>query len=591
MRIYRKVTYLGLLALISLSSCTKYLDKAPTADISEKDVFSNFNNYQGFVEGMYDNIIEWVHGYSNFGRFNLGGDDIMPTSNLLQWVNADYQSIVNGNISPYYNTLGANIQGPWNTTSTRRKAIWQNSWFGIRQANIAIAHLPELQVATDEQRKFIEGQAYFFRGYFHLQLIKAWGAIPYIDTVLTPSSDMKIPVKGLYETLEKVVSDLQRSAELLPVDWDLTATGQPTLNRNIGRATKGWVYANLAECLMFAASPLFNGTATGNYSYNLDYCKRAAAACWQVIKLANQGVYSLEPWATYSDMFYKLDNTFPRSKEIIQPSPQRGNCRYFASAFLFTDIGTDSWFDAPTQNYVELFETENGLPINDPESGFDPMNPWEHRDPRFRYNIMVDGDRRVKNASGDLAFAQLYTGGRDRSSTNSLTGFGMKKYWDVTINRIDNGWGRYTYAIPKLRLAEIYLIYAEMANEAYGPSGKDPDADLTAIDAVNIVRHRALMPDVNAKFLNNKEDFRARIWNERAVELAYESKRWYDIRRWHVAHLSQYRELRGLDFDEGHTYFKSFIVQTVPFAERNYWMPFPISQVNLYAEWKQNPGW
>lgn len=592
MKIFRRITFLSLLTLIVLSSCTKYLDKAPAADISENDVFSTFNTFQGYVEQMYDNVVEWVHLNSHYGRFNLGGDDIMPTANYLTWVNADYRAIVSGNITPYYNTNAQVANGIWSGKVTRNQGIWQNSWFGIREANITLSHLKDLKVATDEQRNFIEGQAYFFRGYFHLEIIKAWGAIPYVDTVLTPSSNMEIPVKGLYETMEKVALDLQRAAQLLPVDWDKTATGQPTLGRNIGRATKGMALGKLSECLMFAASPLFNGTATGNYIYNMDYSKRASAVAWQVIELSNQGVYALEPWTTYSNMFYKMDGTVPRSKEIIQPSPQRGNARWFAGSFVFNDIGTgDGFHDAPTQNYVELFETDSGLPIADPESGFDPMHPWDNRDPRFHYNIMVDRDRRVKSLNDERAFAQLYTGGRDRALNNSQTGFAFTKYWNEAINKFESTWNNYTFAIPVMRLTEIYLIYAEMANEAYGPGGKDPSASLTPVEAVNILRQRAQMPDVNPKFLSTKEDFRARIWNERAVELAYESKRWNDIRRWHVAHLLKYRELLGLDFDKGHTYFKNYLITTIPFAERNYWLPFPLSQVNLYPEWKQNPGW
>jgi hypothetical protein len=347
----------------------------------------------------------------------------------------------------------------------------------------------------------------------------------------------------------------------------------------------------IAECLLFTSSPLVHGIETGDYTYNKEYAKRAAEASWKVIELANQGVYALEPWATYSDIFFRKDRTLPRSKEVIFAAPQRGDARYFSSSFTFGHIGTDNWYSAPTQNYVELFETKTGLPIEDPASGYNPMDPWNNRDPRFRYNILVDGDRQVRSRNDDIAFVQFYVGGREKTSVTSLTGFGYRKYWDETINRFDNGWNNYYFGIPRLRLAEIYLMYAEAVNEAYGPSGKHPGAALTAIDAVNIIRARANMPNVDAKFLTNTETFRERIWNERAVELAYESKRWYDLRRWHVAHLPKYRELYGLDFDKDHTYFQKVLVKTIEFSEKHYWLPFPVSQVSIYPGWKQNPGW
>jgi hypothetical protein len=421
--------------------------------------------------------------------------------------------------------------------------------------------------------------------------MKAWGNIPFVDTVFTATSDMKIPQEGLYSTAEKIVKDFQKAADLLPEDWDNTETGKVTIGQNRGRATKGIAYSNMAECLLYCGSPLFNGVETGDYSYNVDYCKRAADASWKVIDMANRGVYSLQTWANYKDNFYKKNNTFPMTDEIIFSPPQRGNARYFTSTFTFGHIGTDAWYSAPTQNYVELFESSNGLPIDDQAANYNPMDPWNNRDPRFRYNILVDGDRQIMKLTDDRAWVQLYMGGRERNAICSLTGFGYRKYWDETLNVYDNGWSQYYYNVPKIRLAEVYLFFAEAANEAYGPTGAVPGASLNAVQAVNIVRHRANMPDVNAKFLGSIESFRDRVWNERAVELAYENKRWYDLRRWHVHHLPKYRELYELQFDKNHTYFNRVLCKTINFNEQHYWLPFPVNQVTLYPGWKQNPGW
>lgn len=168
----------------------------------------------------------------------------------------------------------------------------------------------------------------------------------------------------------------------------------------------------------------------------------------------------------------------------------------------------------------------------------------------------------------------------------------MKKFLVTTWNRYDNKWGNQGFlCVPILRLAEIYLFYAEAANEAYGgPSGKDPNANLTALEAVNIVRNRAGMPGVNSKFLN-QTDFRARVWNERAVELAFEAKRRDDLRRWHVAHLNKYKDLYSCEFPKDHSIFQKKYIRSIVFEEKHYWLPYPSKQVLLYLEWKQNPGW
>jgi starch-binding outer membrane protein, SusD/RagB family len=173
-----------------------------------------------------------------------------------------------------------------------------------------------------------------------------------------------------------------------------------------------------------------------------------------------------------------------------------------------------------------------------------------------------------------------------------MTGYGWKKFRPLTANNKDNRWGsRYIAEVPRLRLGEIYLFYAEAVNEAFGPNGSVPGSNFTAVDAVNKVRDRANMPPVHSKFTSHKELFRGRIWAERAVELAYENKRWYDIRRWYVAHLDEYKKLYELQFDKGKTYFRRNLFHTTVFEMRHYWLPFPTREVNLYSTWKQNPGW
>ena len=164
-------------AVLIFGSCEEYLEKTPKADISENDVFTKWENFQGYVETMYDDVVEPVHLTTSFGEFN-NGDDIIPTRKR-GWIEGDYFYVIGSGNSQYYNTQASRLSGTWNGAAmTRRQAIWQNSWFGIRAANVTLANLHRLLDATDEQKKFIEGQAYFFRGYFHWELMKAWGNIP-----------------------------------------------------------------------------------------------------------------------------------------------------------------------------------------------------------------------------------------------------------------------------------------------------------------------------------------------------------------------------------------------------------------------------
>jgi len=585
MKMLKKIILLFiLLGSITLFSCTDYLDKVSTADISDKEVFESFRNFQGYVEIMYGDVVN----FSSWGEGRLSknfGDDVSPRLPIFGFVDGNYRKIFGQREFHFWNP------GAIRSRAGTRNAIWQNGWMGIRAANIGLSHVDDLVQATDdenallaEQKNLIAGQCYFFRAYFHLEFIRAWGDIPYINEPFSGEIP-QVPQLGLYNTMDSVIRDLDKAIELLPVDWDNIATGQLTLNQNIGRATKGTALAVKAICLMYAASPLFNGTETGNYVYNTDYARRSAETAWEVIKLANEeSIYALEPWETYSQIFYRWDGIIAKSKEHILTEVVRGTSAYEFMAFRPEQDQSTS----PTENYVRRFGMANGLPIDDPESGFDENNPWENREPRFYYNLWLDGDRIATTINDERAFVRYYEGAQPKVGT---TGYGYKKFMNENVNWWDGNIGGWVYRSPHIRFSEMYLIYAEMVNEAYGPNGKLPDADISAVDAVNIIRNRAGVPDVHSKYTGSTEVFREIVRDERAVELAFEYKRWYDIRRWHVAHLPEYREHYKLEFDRDHTYFKKVLLETTVFEERHYWLPFPDEQVKLYPEWKQNPGW
>ena len=596
MKNFRRLILVLVTASLTLLSCEDYLEKTQKANISNEDIFRNFVGFQGYVETMYEDIIEPVHLWWCYGEFNFG-DDVLP-SRFRGFIEGDYWYLMQDGRSYFYHTRTSGNPGTWRTApETQYTGMWQASWFGIRAANISLSHLNDLIDATTEQKQFIEGQAYFFRGYFHYEMMRAWGNVPFIDTVFSAADDLKVPQIGITALGARIVSDLEKAAELLPVDWDDTETGLRTLNANAERINKGIALTILADCYLYLGSPLFNGVETGSYTYHPEYCRKAAEAAWKVIEIADNGRYALLPWADYKKLFVRFNNLYPLTNETIFTPPYRGDGKWFASNFTFGHIGVDKWYTGITQNYAELFESINGYPIDDDSAIYDNMDQWNNRDPRFRYNVLVDRDRQITSRNDALAFVEMYvepTLGRERTSICSATGLGQKKFWDETMNNYDNGWAQLTFILPKFRLAEIYLIYAEAANEGYdGPNGKDPNANLTAIDAINKVRSRPglNMPNVKAKFLVSKEAFRERIWNERAVELALEGKRWYDLRRWHVAHLPKYKELYELRYDKDHTYFNRALVRTIQFGEPHYWLPFPINQITLYPEWKQNPGW
>jgi hypothetical protein len=583
-------------ALAVVPSCDDYLDQTPDAKITDETIFTNYNGFQGFLDLCYALVVDYTFWWSHIGTLNLA-DESVCFKNWASEYYAEYGDYVRISGIDYYGGASAfinfNAANPLEV-GKNVKGIFDGGWRGIRAVNLALSKLDMLTDATAEEKRLIEGQAYFFRGFFYEQMIRAYGGLPYVDKYFAPEDNLFLPRLSYQEITEKIILDFDRAAELLPEDWDETELGSKIKGANHGRATKGAALGFKARALLYAGSPLMNYEQTKTYEYDRDYMIRAAEAAWEVIKIANKGVYSMTDFSDYQGIFARTDGTYPWPPEtIFQRLDMLGSSRLqgaMTARFVPARFGANAPVISPTQNFVDLYEmAATGLPIEDAESGYDPMNPWTGRDPRLRACILVDGDAWTKK-DPEVHKMQLYVGGIDQKNQEIRTPYICKKWWPLGTNNKDQLYGTYYGVTPHMRLPEIYLIYAEAVNEAYGPSGKIDEANLTAEDAINIVRNRANMPNLHSKFLN-KEAFRERMMNERAVEFFHEGHRWFDIRRWHVAHLPKYRELYTLKFDKNHTYFNRELLSTRVFEERHYWLPFPEAQTNIYPGFYQNPGW
>jgi hypothetical protein len=585
--------------LLLSGSCKKYLDSAPELDVTEKDVFTNFTNFQGYVNDIYNEMTD-VTKYNLRGAWCWGDEAYTTTAFSPDAVmdRGQYANIYN-NFFPFSRTSDAIAKGG---------GLWDGSWSGIKKANFGLQHLNDLTNATDEEKRLIKGQLYFFRAYYHFVLMRLYGGLPYIDKFLQPGDNTEIPRLNYHETAEKVELDLNEAIDLLPANWDSTAVGKklrgginpiqngmPSTSPNTGLITKGAAIGVRAMNLMYAASPLMNGSVTGSFTYNKGYCERAAAAAYEVIKLADQGYYQLEPWATYADVFCKRNKDVPSRKEIILTNPIYGagvNIGGQASGSMVGNRrGGGGRSSTPTDNFVLNFEDKTGHPVTVTNATtYNPVN----RDPRYDFNIRTSGQPIVTTPRPGQAgdYAQYYTGGLDYDGGNSLTGYQAKKYAPQWYhNKPTAGTASWTFEIAELRLSEVYLIFSEMANEAYGPTAIVPGTNLTATAAANIVRTRAGQVNIPIEYLGSTDTFRPRIWAERSVELAYEGKRWYDIRRWYVAHLPQYKEEYGVELNKAMTVFTRKLMATRVFDLKHYWIPFPNAQVSLYGTFYQNPGW
>jgi len=601
---------------------------------SEMEVFKNFANAQEFTEKLYMHLPD-IAKHTWVASFNWGDDEHMYTSGryfLYQLDRGNYMWHINERecFLDRNDIAGENIPGRFG------RSTWSGGWHGIRKCNLGIDAIENqgLMVdATKEERDMVLGQLYFFRAFFHFQIMQYWGAMPYIDRVLG-SEKIDMPRPTYHECAEKAGLDFRKAADLLPVDWDNTQAGSSTKGNNEMRVNKIWALGFLGKNYLWAGSPLMTNGAGGPKTYDVEFCKKAAAAFAELLKLVEGGQtqYSLVDFEDYSNLFYtQFDNwKTPGSTEAIMRGPNfEPNSRWRQSMSYFPmliQMNGDPERLYPCANYVNFFGMDNGLPLEDAGSGFDKTHPWKGRDPRFYYNFVYDGlqvvSGAIPTARESRRFARLYTGGSYRTSDSPCeTGYCLKKFITLKHNSYDNGGDDYseqfTIFLSWLRLADVYLMYAESAAQAYGgANGKDPNISLTAVEAINRVRTRAKVAPIHSKYTASLDLFMSEVRRERAVELAFESHRFNDLRRWLLLAEKPYTIKTKQEFNRVGNYatddvnvynplkdpnynpkenevsdFKEEILLERPFTERHYWLPIKDDDVYLYEGFPQNPGW
>lgn len=597
-----------ILTMFGLASCKKYLDRPLESTITEQDVFANFRSFQGFTEELYHSLPDMTKSTWN-NEWNMG-DDILSTTNAQYRLGAEFD---NGNYRAWQ-TGGGGWDNSWLDDNgsgvnnlgndPHRKGLWPLSWYGIRKANVGLANLDRMVNATQEEKNAIKGQLLFFRGFFHFQLMSFWGGLPYIDTVLSSVAKLELPRLTYRQTALKAAKDFEDAAALLPVNWDNSSVGELTKGLNQQRVTSSAALAFKGKNLLYAASPMMNQLEKGSNAYDQELSKQAADAFARMLKLSESGEshYKLLPWDRWSENVYTISNNgkHPGFPEVLfgPPTYDAGRSRWsLVNMFIPPPLGGEAGISSPAANYVNYFGMANGLPIDAAGSGYNNSDPWTGRDPRFYKSITYDGVRMIRGtANAAYRFANLFNGGNLRlDNTASRSGYLVKKFVTDGCNNTDNEWNNINIVVPYLRLADVYLMYAEAVVNGYGsPQSSHPNY-LTAVSALNKVRERATLPGVDARYTGSSEAFMGELMRERAVELAFEGLRWHDLRRWNVADQMKYREKTVIDFDRGAggkpLNLRERIVVTRVFEKKHNWLPLPNSQVNLYPAFGQNSGW
>ena len=653
MNINKKFAFaLPAIMALGLGSCTSYLDKAPDSDVDPEEAFASFVNFQGYVEDNYRNIPQVTTSNWNIS-WNYGEDEILSTNGNSPYVTYNFDL---GDFRAYFNNWGGgftHMYGP-NTdhSSNDRFAhhILNDAWYCIRECNTGLANLGFLANATDEEKNAIAGQLYFFRAWWHAEMLYYMGGLPYIDHLINGSETMNFPRLSVQETALKCAEDFGKAAELLPDNWDNTELGATNNELRITRAT---AMAYQGKLLLWAASPLAeHGAQTGastndlTYKYNTEYAKKSAEVLGNCIDLLESGatpyelasydyadLYEHTPNASATNIFYEIFWTqnknwlHPGGKEAMMRGIRGGinGARWGEATNWGPNVNKlcDGGFCiAPTANYVHYaYGMADGTHFEDAlkEDPEVKKFPFKNRDKRFYHDIIIDGCKYIKrdlDMSGadsvykDLVYCSLYTGGLMRDETQgSRSGYLCQKFFPHTCNHLDEAYG-YGVAgqsyLPWMRVAEVYLMYAEALAATDGPNASAGATNLSAVDAINVLRDRVGTAHVLPRYMSDNKTFMEEVRRERACELAFEMRRMPDLMRWLLITEKPYTIKTSVEFSRKNDaeWYKTnspYDAEVVNFHEepileraftaKHYFWPWQDKHVYIYADFPQNPGW
>ncbi len=562
---YIKIFLLMLFLGISMVGCDTFLEPSP----DNQNPYSRILKDAAFAEGLLTN--GYVRIPTAYSLNDVATDDAVSNDNTN-----GYRRMATGELSSLYNPLD----------------VWANAYAAIYNLNYFLTIVDKVewswqdQVRNNHFKTKFRGEALALRGYFYQLLLSNYGGVgaddnllgvPLVTSPIGVDDDWRIPRSTVQATIDQINADYNAAKAILPYTWENTAD----LNysrvygaQNMFRIQGQIITALQSRLALLIASPAFND---GSYD-----ATKAAAAATMVAPLLDSigGVAGLPPDGV---QFYNTDGDATGNADIFW----RNN--YFVSNSLeVNNFPPSSFGDGrvnPTQNLVDAFPDIDGYPIAS-SALYDPADPYTNRDPRLKTYILTHGTT-FKGVVMDMSPNSSTNDGLNKLPLYSTrTGYYLLKLLrsDASANPNSPSTRRHFYA--HMRYTELFLNYAEAANEAWGPDN-DNGLGMTARDVIAAIRQRAgiTQPDAYLATITTQADMRALIRNERRLELCFEGFRFWDLRRWQ-APLTE--AAKGVSISG--TTFTPFTVETRGYPSNAYSMPIPNQEI-IKAGLVQNKGW
>ena len=518
----------------------------------------------------------------------------------------------------------------------------------IRDCNLFLENISDKSKARDlddDLRERWIGEVQFLKAFYHFMLFRAYGPIPVTDknVAITSSIDeVRVKRQPVDSVVNYIAALLDTAAARLPLSIQNKAT-------ELGRITRPVALSVKAKLLVTAASPLFNGNsdygsfkdkdgvALFNPAYSVEKWQRATTACKEAIDLCESLGIQLY---TFSST-YQLSDTTKTQMSIRNAMCEKWNSELVwglsNSSTRILQTNSAGHFDpnnsantgafpqlGPTLKIAKLFYTKNGVPINEDktldfsdiaairkathEERFNLIENYStarlnfDREPRFYADLGFDGGvwymaNSPSKTDENTWVMKCRVGSYGSAISIPVTGYFTKKAlnWNFEWNS-GNGVTVQEYPWPEIRLADLYLLYAESLNEAQGPA-----ADV--YEYVNRIRARAGLQSVESSWSNystspskytTKEGMRSIIQQERSIELCFEGHRYWDLLRWKRAGEELNGNIQGWDRsgDTPELYYRPITFFSQRFiVPRDYLWPIKETNLPVNPNLVQNPNW
>lgn len=560
----------ALMAIGAFTSCSdEFLQDKKNYDYVDASTYNTFSGAKARVDDIYawclpNTSSEPSWKYNSTGAADLQSKSTEEYSGFGSFVDPDAPMTSqsgNNTVPDYFHNSGNNIQA--------------SVWGRIRNCNDVIYGI-ENSTLSEEEKNELLGQVYFFRAWCYYNLVKWYGGVPIITEVQEPVAGAITPRSTTKACVDFICEDLERSAQLLAPFTE--NGGWPS--SDFGRVTSGTALALKGRTLLLYASPLFNrknDVERWRKAYNeiTADLPRINACGYGLANESNAGA-NASGWANVFSMvdgnteavFVTLYNDIATGgvpdfsknnswEHGIRPSNAMGGGGKTPSAMM---VDMFPMADGKRPSTCNTYTT-----LEQSSVAYDKNVPFANRDPRFYRTFAFPGVRWAfsgdpKNASNNNPYtgdkynlwnyvwyanesdrdneeaSSSNTYGADNLLTNAKGFYIRKRSDDLDVNSNArykfsqaNGFKFSGSPYLEIRYAEVLLNYAEAACGA-GEMG-------VAVEQLKKIRARVGYTSANnfglqTNLSGDQAACFAAILYERQIELAYEGKRFDDLRRW-----------------------------------------------------------